>query len=423
MPKNNLISVHCFGFEVGLLGFDENRVASFFQYHETFLKKEEYQRLFPLIFRRIKQTQVFDKYNNETFRGLPPMIADSLPDLFGNMIFKAWMESAGRDMREISVLEQLAYVGTRGMGALEYQPSKSVSSTDTINMDEITNIVKQVLNQKKGVSGEQMDHAALLNIFKIGTSAGGMRPKILVSEHKETGTIIPGDMVFDDSYNHYLVKLGIDDEAGYSRELVEYTYFLAARHAGIEMMDGKLIDGKHFATLRFDRQGGKKKHILTATGIAGLDYKDPKVSTYENLFELLLYLKCPHKDTEQLFRRMVFNLVFANHDDHLKNQSFIYDEGQDKWSLAPAYDLTYSLNPELNIKTISRALSVNGKRVGIEQADLKAIAEKYTVRNYKKILAEVQDTAVYWQQVAEDLPLPKHFIKAIQKNFRFFDLP
>lgn len=420
MAKNNLITIYCFGQEIGRLGFDPDRGASFFQFNETFLQQGQYQRMFPLIFRRIKQTQVFDKYNNDTFRGLPPMIADSLPDFFGNVIFRTWMESNNRDMNEISVLEQLAYVGTRGMGALEYQPSKSVSSVDTIDITEIASVVRQVLDQKQGFEAQQLDNAALFNIFKMGTSAGGMRPKILVAEHKASGNIIPGDIVYDDSYNHYLIKLGLDNEANYSRELVEYSYYLAATHSGIDMMPSKMIREKHFATLRFDRQQGKKKHVLTATGITGWDYTDPKVSSYEQLFDLVVFLKCPHRDVEQLFRRMVFNLVFANHDDHLKNHSFMYDEMRDSWELAPAYDLTYSLNPELNIKTRSRALSVNGKRTGIDIKDLETIADRYTIKNFKGIVMEIQASVDYWVQVAKENNIPVKISNAIYNNMVFY---
>ncbi|HTN17691.1 MAG TPA: type II toxin-antitoxin system HipA family toxin, partial [Chitinophagaceae bacterium] len=400
MSKNNLITVCSFGLEIGRLGFDENRGASFFQYNEAFLQQDRYNRMFPLLLRRIRPTQVFDQYNNDTFRGLAPMIADSLPDLFGNIIFRTWIDNTRREATEISVLEQLAYVGQRGMGALEYHPARTLSADDTIDIDAIAAVVQQVMDQKSNLQGVQLDHASLLNIFKIGTSAGGMRPKILVSEHKEKGIIIPGDVVTSDAYHHYLVKLGLEDTPAWSRELIEYTYYLAATQAGICMMDSKMIGGRHFATLRFDRQQGKKKHVLTATGISGLDYTDPKVSRYENLFDLLLFLKCPHKDIEELFRRMVFNLIFANHDDHLKNQSFVYDEERDGWDLAPAYDLTYSLNPELNIKTRSRALSVNGKRNSIDLADLKTIATQYTIKNFKKIVSEVQDTIPYWKEAA-----------------------
>ncbi len=420
MSKNNLIAVHCFGREIGLLGFDADRGASFFQYNEAFLKEDPYPRLFPYIFKKIRHTQVFDRYNNDTFRALPPMIADSLPDLFGNIIFKAWMESNNRDMHQIPALEQLTYVGARGMGALEYVPSKKISVHDTINIDEIADIAGKVLKLKKRTQDSTLDHTALLNIFRIGTSAGGARPKILVSEHKTRGTIIPGDVECSDHYDHYLVKLAVDESLSHSRELVEYSYYLTATQAGINMMPSKMIGGKHFATLRFDRQGGRKKHALTACGIAGLDFRDPQVSRYENLFQLAISLKCPHRDIEQLFRRMVFNLVFANHDDHLKNQSFIYDESADTWGLAPAYDLTYSLNPELNIKTRSRALSVNGKRTAIALSDLAAIAEQYTVKNFRKIVSEVQESIPYWEKTACELGIPKKMITAMMKNFATF---
>lgn len=420
MSKNNLITVVCFDQEIGRLGFDPDRGASFFQYNADFLAQEKYQRLFPLVFRRVRQTQVFDKYNNETFRGLPPMIADSLPDLFGNIIFRTWIESNNRDMKDISVLEQLAYVGNRGMGALEYHPATSVAAGDTIDINEIAAIVSQVLDQKQQVNAAQLDHASLLNIFKIGTSAGGMRPKILIAEHKTTGNIIPGDIVYSDDYHHYLIKLGMAEEHSYSRELVEYIYYLTATHAGIRMMPSKMIDERHFATLRFDRQNGRKKHVLTATGLTGWDYTDPKVSSYEQVFDLALFLKCPHKDIDQLFRRMVFNLVFANHDDHLKNHSFIYEEMQDSWGLAPAYDLTYSLNPELNIKTISRALSINGKRTGIDLNDLATIAEKYTIRHFKQTISAIQEAVNFWSETAKEHQVPAKITGAILKNFSSF---
>jgi serine/threonine-protein kinase HipA len=420
MSKNNLITIVCFGQEIGRLGFDPDRSISFFQYNPDFLAQEKYERLFPLVFRRIRQTQVFDKYNNETFRGLPPMIADSLPDLFGNIIFKTWIESNNRDMKEISVLEQLAYVGKRGIGALEYHPATSIAVGDTININEIVAVLSQVMDQKQHVDATHLDHASLLNIFKIGTSAGGVRPKILIAEHKVTGRIIPGDMVHSEDYYHYLIKLGLDEEHRYSRELVEYVYYLTATHAGIQMMPSKMIDERHFATLRFDRQNGRKKHVLTASGLTGWDFKDPKVSSYEQLFDLALFLKCPHKDVEQLFRRMVFNLVFANHDDHLKNHSFIYDETQDSWGLAPAYDLTYSLNPELNIKTASRALSLNGKRTGIVMTDLAAIAERYTIKHFKRTLVEIREAVDFWIKTAKEQHVPSRIIEAILKNFSPF---
>ena len=420
MAKNNLINLHCFNTEIGKLGFDEDRNVSFFQYNPSFLSSGLYANMFPMIIRRMTQTQVFDKYNSETFKGLPPMIADSLPDVFGNIVFKAWLESTHKGLEKITVLEQLAYVGKRGMGALEYLPSKEVTGDATINIDEITGIVEEVLRTKGEAKEAQLNHAALLNIFKIGTSAGGVRPKILISENKQTGQIIPGDLVYSGEYDHYIIKLGITEGLSYSKEAVEYAYYLMASAAGINMMPTKMIDNKHFATLRFDRQNGEKIHTLTACGLSGFDFKDPAALSYENLFDLSVYLKVPHKDTEQLFRRMVFNLVFANHDDHLKNHSFVYDKEHDGWGLSPAYDVTFSLNPEINFSKTSRALSINGKRVGVALEDILVIADKYTIKNAKGIIKEVQDVIPLWNEKAAELAIPDKIIASIRKDFMTF---
>ena len=420
MAKNNIIDLTCFGLDIGKIGYDENEKKSFFQYNLTFLKSGLYQNLFPLIFKRIESVQVFNQFEGESFRGLPPMIADSLPDVFGNIIFKTWLESSKKDFKKISVLEQLAYVSNRGMGALEYKPSKKIAKGTSIDIDEISQVLKEVLANKKDTSELHLDSLALLNIFKIGTSAGGARPKILISEHQKTGKIIPEDFEFSDEYDHYLVKLNLEDEENFNREKIEYCYYLTAISLGIRMMSSKLIDDKHFATLRFDRQNGQKKHILTASGMTGWDFKNPDVSNYENLFELATFLKLSPKDIDELFTRMIFNLVFCNTDDHLKNHSFIYDPENDKWALSPAYDITYSLNPFLNYKRISRALSINDKRMNIELTDILQIADKYTIKNPKGIIENMQNGIELWKQNADKLGISERVISSIVKDFRLF---
>jgi serine/threonine-protein kinase HipA len=419
MAKNDIISVFCFGQEIGRLGFDENQQKSTFQYNPKFLQSELFHNLFPStgIFKRTPQVQVFSQFNSETFRGLPPMIADSLPDVFGNIIFKKWLESGSKEFNQISVIEQLAYVADRGMGALEYRPSKELPQSSSIDLIEIIAVLKEVLQVKDEQHESRLNHESLLNIFKIGTSAGGARPKILISVHKTSGEIIPGDLTHASEYNHYLIKLHLDDDLGYSREVVEFCYYLTANHIGINMMPSKLIEQKHFATLRFDRQNGEKQHILTATGLTGWDYQSPKDSSYENLFELALFLKVPHRDLEELFKRMVFNVVFFNSDDHLKNHSFIYHKNQDSWRISPAYDITYSLNPLLNYTRTSRALSINGKRIDITLSDLLTIADSYTIKNAKKVVQEIQDSISYWIDQAQKLNLPPHIIQSICRDF------
>lgn len=417
MAKNSIIKITLFGHEIGKLGYDVDKRSSYFQYNPEFLESNELTNIFPYVFKRVKPVQVFNTFEGETFRGLPPMIADSLPDMFGNIIFKEWFEAKHKEFKKITPLEQLTYVSNRGMGALEYYPATDIPKSSIIRIDEIVEVLNKVLDLKNETTAKSLNEAALLNVFKIGTSAGGARPKILISEHRETGEIIPGDMEYSQDYNHYLVKLSLNEEWGYSKEKVEYAYYLMAQEAGITIMPSKLIDNKHFATLRYDRQNGKKQHVLTASGLTGWDFKKPDDASYENVFKLALGLKVPYKDIQELFKRMVFNLVFANVDDHLKNHSFIYNRESDSWGLTPAYDLTYPLNVNFIYNNRSRALSINNKRTGITLKDILSIAEKHTIKNPKGVINEVQNAIESWDRISKELDIPKKVRTGIKKEF------
>lgn len=419
MARDKIIDVMVFDQEIGKLDYDIDQGKSFFQYNPEFLESGQYSKLFPFIFKRTKPAQVFTEYQQDTFQGLPPMIADSLPDTFGNIIFQEWLTARG--IKKVTPLEQLAYVADRGMGALEYKPVKELPNTSSININDIINILEKVLKLKEGTSGASLDELSLLNIFKIGTSAGGARPKILISEHKGTGKIIAGDRETSEDYNHYLVKLHLDDSDGYNKEKIEYAYYLLAQEAGITMMPSKLIENKHFATLRYDRQNGEKQHVLTVTGLTGWDFKSqPEYSSYENVFKVALGLEVPHKDLQQLFKRMVFNVVFRNVDDHLKNHSFIYNKEENKWNLGPAYDLTYALNPLFTFKTTSRALSINGKRTGITIKDLLTIAEEFVIKNPKRVIQDIEALSSKWEEIAKELEIAEKIRKSISNDLHFF---
>lgn len=420
MAKNQIISINFQEIEIGKIGYDENQRKSSFQYNPDFLESNNYKKIFPYVIRRTPNVQVFSEFEGETFRGLPPMIADSLPDFFGNIVFKEWLEATQKEMNAITPLEQLTYVGKRGMGALEFSPAKEIKSNQSIDVEEITEVVKKVLDLKTSTEEKGLSDIALLNIFKIGTSAGGARPKILVSEHKKTGRLIPGDLETSDKYNHYLIKLSVDEDQGYSKEKIEYIYYQIATSIGIEMMPSKLIDDKHFATSRFDRQNGKKQHILTASGMTGWDFKKPENSTYENLFKLAFDLKLSHKNIQQLFKRLVFNLVFFNIDDHLKNFSFIYDADKDRWNLAPAYDLTYPLDALKNYLRISRAMSINAKRTEINRDDLMKIAELFTIKDANGIIDEVINSTNQFRILSKEQDIPEKVIDKIESEFLKF---
>jgi len=377
------IEVRYNGREVGRVGFDDRTERSYFQYVPEFLKEENYHGLFPYIIRRTSLSQAFSAYGGETFRGLPPVFADSLPDLFGNLVFREWAARAG--IAEITPLQQLAYVGNRGMGALEYRPAKAVPPSHALKLEEMADLAKRIVDQKSLILEDGLNHESLVNMFKIGTSAGGARPKILVAENRTTGKLVPGDVTVSDEYVHYLVKLAVDDTV-YPMEKVEFAYYRLATKLGLDMRPSKLLSGKHFCTERFDRRDGRKWHVLTACGMTGWDYKSDRRSSYENLFRLCANLRLPHSDTEELYRRMVFNVAFMNVDDHLKNTSFVYDDRVREWRIAPAYDQTFALNPMIDFTRVNRAMSVGGKRSGITRGDLMAVAKAFGIRGASEVI-------------------------------------
>jgi serine/threonine-protein kinase HipA len=416
MASNHIIDVNLFGQEIGKIGLHEDQRRSSFQYNPEYLASNSLQHIFPKtgILKWTRHVQLFSQFDNETFRGIPPQFADSLPDMFGSIIFKAWLDS--KEHNNISVLEQLAYVGNRGMGAIEYSPSIPIKATTSIDLNEIIEVLKEVLNLKKSTAQKNLDSKALINIFKIGTSAGGARPKILISEEKETGKVIPGDVVVSDKYNHYLVKLAIDEEVNYPREVVEYCYYQILKKIGIRMMDSKLIDDRHFATLRFDRQDGEKQHVLTASGMTGWDYRSPNKSSYENLFKLCSFLKIPHSQIEELFKRMIFNVMYGNTDDHLKNHSFIYSQQDETWELSPAYDITYALNPLIDFNRTKRALSINGKRSDITLKDVYKLADDFTIKNPGGIISNILSYKDELSELFKQCNLPKLVSERITKS-------
>ncbi len=416
MAKSNIINVNLFGQEIGRLGIPENGIGTSFQYNPSYLEEGNYSNIFPKtgILKKIPQVQLFSAYNNDRFHGLPPQIADSLPDQFGSLIFKAWLDANSR--KEITVLEQLAYVSNRGMGAIEFVPGKELPKNIAIDIDEIITVLKEVLATKKSIRQKQFNTDALLNIFKIGTSAGGARPKILISENKKTGNIIPGDLEISNAYFHYVVKLALENKVDFPQEILEYCYYKVAKKIGIHMMDSKLIENKHFATERFDRQNGEKQHVLTATGLTGWDFQNPQHSSYENLFKLSSFLKISQAQIEELFTRMIFNVVFRNTDDHLKNHSFIYDKKRNNWKLSPAYDITYALNPLLDFKITNRALSINNKRNDINLNDVLIIAENFTIKDPKGIIEKVQSGIPILKKLMKEYHIPKKISDIIMRN-------
>jgi len=425
MLKNNYISIICFGQEIGRLSMDAELKKSYFQYNKEFIDDTNALNLFPEtgILKKNKFVQVFTQFEGSTFRGLPPMFADSLPDDFGNLMFNQFLQSKNSSLSALSPLEQLTYIANRGMGALEYKPAFDLKGKSEINLNDIIEILNHILHEKSNNPYPKLDDQNLLNIFKIGSSAGGVRPKVILSQDKISGKIYAGDIHTSEDFKHYIVKLDLEGKASankthvYSREKMEYAYYLTAKSVGINMMPSELIDDRHFATLRFDRIDGKKKHVLTTSGLTGWDYKKPVESSYENLFNLAVFLGIPKIELAELFRRMVFNIVFANTDDHLKNHSFVLNDQSNSWHLAPAYDLTFAINPFMHYTRITRAMSVNGKRENITKKDLIKIAETYQISDAKRTIDEITSAVSIWEKHCETIHIEKFVVDKIKEHF------
>ncbi|GAB1856334.1 type II toxin-antitoxin system HipA family toxin [Flavobacteriaceae bacterium MHTCC 0001] len=420
MKNLDKIEVCIFDIKVGVLAFDKEKSISYFQYYPNFLEPESYLNIFPIGIKKTPMVQKFKTYNT-VFNGLPPQIADSLPDDFGNRIFNEWLKLKKVDIKAISPVYQLAYLSKRGMGALEYIPGLELRKKEnqTIDFDKITGVLNIIMDSKRDYNEIQLDDLSLLNIYHLGTSMGGARPKVVVSEHRITNQIIPGDVTFSNEYNHYLVKLNLGKDS-YNKELVEYAYYKMATCVGLDMMPCKMIDGKHFATLRYDRINGEKVHVLTASGISGYSFRDPEMSSYENLFKIANKIKIPPADMDALFRRMVFNFTFKNVDDHLKNHSFIFDRKTNKWRLSKSYDINYPLDALNKYLNSPHALSLNKKRVNINITDLMLMADLYGIKNPNKIIKEVNKGICLWDEIAEALHIPTRVKDAIKKDFTNF---
>jgi len=410
----DILNIKLFGEEIGRLGYDNDKCCSYFQYSPDYLTTNNSKSL-PFIIKRNPEIQSFPQFEGKAFRGLPPMFADSLPDVFGNHLFQSWLNAQGKPI-QLNALEQLAYVGRRGMGAWEYEPTLTMDAPSSFRIAEMAQLLKEILADKESLMPEIANAEGLLNLFRIGTSAGGMCPKILVARHRKTNQIMPGDLLYGPHHDYFLVKLNLENDPSHPKETIEFIYASIAQQQGIDMMPCELWEGQHFATHRFDRHNNQKQHILTASGLTGWDYQNPEDSSYENLFKLAMALKIPLNELQQLFRRMVFNVVFNNIDDHLKNHSFTYHPETDQWHLSPAYDLTYALNPKLKFHKVSRALSIGEKREQISRKDLLKIADTFSIEQAEQIIREIQEGRSLWSDLAYQHHLSPTLISTIQQQ-------
>ncbi len=374
-------------------------------------------------------TYSFPALPQMSFHGLPGMLSDSLPDKFGNAVIGAWLKSQGRLSDSLTPIERLCYTGVRGMGALEYRPAlfQKEDVVEEIHVDALAELANEVLKSRKdAVSKLVPDMNRYSSILKVGSSAGGARAKALIGWNETTGEVRSGQVALPEGFGYWLIKFdGLtgngdkegDDKWGYGR--VEYAYHLMARAAGIEMTECRLWNKRHFMTRRFDRLAdGGKLHMQTLGAIAHLDFNDPAAYSYEQAFRVTRRVVNDARANEQLFRRMAFNVLAWNCDDHVKNISYLMDRGGE-WSLAPAYDECYAHNPEGDW-TSRHQMSVNGKRIGITDEDILSCATFANMRERKAraVLDEVRAAVRDWPRFAAEAEVRDDYIAKINARLK-----
>jgi serine/threonine-protein kinase HipA len=374
------------------------------------------------------QIYSFPELNRTTYKGLPGLLADSLPDKFGNSLINRWLAEQGRDPDSYNPVERLLYLGKRGMGALEFEPAERVvqNTTTKIELEGLIQAARYALADKEKQTADLHDEKEISEIIKVGTSAGGARAKAIIAYNEKTGEIRSGQLNAPEGFSHWLIKLdGIENRDKDSKDpihfgRIEYAYYLMAISCGIEMMESRLLreNGRyHFLTRRFDRIGNKEKlHMQTLCGLAHFDFNSPGIYAYEQLFQTMRTLRLPYTAAEQVFRRMVFNVVSRNQDDHTKNFSFLMNK-EGKWRLAPAYDMTYAYNP-LGKYTSLHQMTIKGKQDGFTKSDFLQIAKSMNIKKANEIVEEVIEAVSQWKRIAKEQDIPSSQIKMIEKAHR-----
>lgn len=421
---------------VGAVSFDTEKGLGSFEYDPRFIKKGV--ELSPIKMPLSNRIYSFPELDFNTFKGLPGLIADSLPDDFGNAVLNAWVAGQGRSPGDITPLQRLQYTGKRGMGALEYAPAtklRSLNASQQVEIQSLVSIAQEILDSRGNFEVElkqngQDDREAMMSLLSVGMSAGGARPKAVLAFNEDFTQVRSGQAKVPSGFTHYLMKFdGVSehnknqetfgDPLGYGA--MEFVYHLMANKCGVDMMPCRLLNEgnrRHFITQRFDRIKNSKVHVQTLNGLAHVDYKKPGSFSYAELFGIARQLRLSAVEAEQLFKRMTFNIIARNHDDHSKNFSFILKK--DKWSLAPAYDLAYSY--KLGSKWVnSHWMSLNGRRDNFTRSDFYSLEKLSPVFNKKKIDDIINATIEHvstWRQLAEEWDVPKTLIDEIQENLR-----
>jgi len=427
-------AVNLWGRTIGAVTVAEPGAAAAFEYDDGFLASGVEPAPFTMPLAR--RVYSFPALPDATFRGLPGMLADALPDKFGNTLIDTWLAGRGRRPESFDAVERLCYTGTRGMGALEFAPALGPvpQRGGKVKLDALVQLASRVLTERAAFRGTLSDaggadDSALRDILRVGTSAGGARAKAVIAWHPQTGEVRSGQVDADAGFEHWLLKFdgvsaNADKEAadpqGYGA--IEYAYFLMARAASIAMSDCRLLEEggrRHFMTRRFDRTAdGKKLHMQSLCALGHHDFNAPGATGYEQALQMIRDLGLTMAAVEEQFRRMVFNAVARNHDDHTKNIAFLMDK-RGGWALAPAYDVTYAYNSD-GRWTSRHQMTINGKRDGFVFEDFDAVGRAFSLKRgrARTILDEVVGAVRGWAGFAAEAGVPGSVAAGLARSFR-----
>ena len=417
------VEVSVWGMRVGAVALDPASGYYAFEYYRDWIARGI--ELAPLTMPAAPGARVFPGLPAETFHRLPALLADSLPDDFGNALIDAWLAGQGVKRSDVSPLDRLAYMASRAMGALEFRPGRGPRHRvpSVIELGSLVQGAREVIGGRFGT--EHSTESALQSLIQVGTSAGGARAKAVIAWNRATDQIRSGQLPADPGFEYWLIKLdgiGRDSElgSGESYGRIEYAYSLMARAAGVEMTECHLLEENgraHFMTRRFDRaQDGAKRHTLTLCDLAEIDFRKRGVNDYAQLFQAADELGLDAATREQLFRRMTFNVLGRNCDDHTKNHSFLLDGPTAAWRLSPAYDVTFAYNPS-GEWTYQHLMAVNGKFADIGRGDLLAVADRFLVPRPAAVIREVAAAIANWPDCAREAGLDDEIAANIQATF------
>lgn len=423
--------VNIWGELAGAVRWDVEQRLGYFQYDAKFLQKG--WDLSPIKMPITNGSRIYSfpelrlgrGETEDTFKGLPGLLSDALPDKYGNRLINIWLAQQGRPENSMNPVEKLCFIGSRGMGALEFEPAqiKTSKGSFSIEIDSLVDVAKRMLNEREAFLTNigKDEEKAMMEILKIGTSAGGARPKAVIAFNPKTKEVRSGQGNVPKGFEHWLIKLdGVSGEqfgesSGWGR--VEYAYYLMAKDCGINISECQLLEENgraHFMTKRFDREGNMKHHIQSLCGLQHYDFNDMYGYSYEQVFQTMRLLKLTYPEAEEMFRRMVFNVLATNYDDHTKNFSFILKKGEN-WRLAPAYDLCFSFDAT-NHWVNKQTLSVNGKRLNITKSDLMTIAKDNNIKKGEKIVEDINLVVKSWTAYAKQAGVRTDLQERIRQN-------